>query len=105
MALVAMAWSGFGSAFGALVILSLYWKRVTKTGALLGIVSGGLTVIIWHYMPIVGGLTPGSATGLYSLVPGFGISFVFVVLGSIFSAAPSDEIQNEFDKVSWGLHL
>ena len=105
MALVAMAWSGFGSAFGSLVILSLYWKRVNKTGALLGIVSGGLTVIIWHYVPIWGGLTPGVATGLYSLVPGFFISFVCVILGSILTTEPSFRIQKEFENVKAGLPL
>ena len=100
MALVAMAWSGFGSAFGSLVILSLYWKRVNKTGAFLGIISGGTTVIIWHYLPIAGGLTLGAATGLYSLVPGFFISFFFVVAGSLATAAPSKEIQDEFLRVN-----
>lgn len=100
MALVAMAWSGFGSAFGSLVILSLYWRRVNKVGALLGIISGGMTVILWHYAPIMDGLTPGVATGLYSLVPGFFVSFCFIVVGSVCTAEPSREIQNEFDRVT-----
>ena len=100
MALVAMAWSGFGSAFGSVVILSLYWKRINKTGALLGMVTGGLTVIIWHYVPLIGGQTLGAATGLYSLVPGFIISFVSVVVGSLLSAPPVGEIEDEFERAS-----
>jgi sodium/proline symporter len=61
--LVAWAWAGFGAAFGPAVVLSLYWDRMTRNGALAGIVVGGLTVILWKQ-------GSGGIFGLYEMVPG-----------------------------------
>jgi sodium/proline symporter len=102
MDLVSNAWSGFGSAFGALILLSLYWKRVNRSGAAAGIIAGGLTVIIWDYLPLLqapggGRLTLGGETGLYSLVPGFFLSLVFTICVSLLTPPPSREITGEFD--------
>ena len=97
MVLVAMAWAGFGAAFGPLVLLSLFWKRTTKQAAALGIIVGGLTVIVWQYANIINGVTLGAHTGLYSLVPGFALSFVTIVVVSLLTKAPSDEILKEFE--------
>lgn len=99
MGLVSNAWAGFGSAFGPLVLLSLYWKRTNLPGAIAGIVSGALTVIVWDYIPLVNGQTLGSATGLYSLALGFLISFVLIILVSVCTKAPDKEIINEFESV------
>lgn len=96
MALVSNAWSGFGSAFGALVLLSLYWKRANRAGAAAGIISGGLTVIVWDYIPFVNGGTLGAFTGLYSLVPGFAISFASIIIVSLLTKAPSEEMKKTF---------
>ena len=62
--LVAYAWAGFGAAFGPVLILSLYWKKMTRNAALAGIITGGITVIIWHQLS-------GGIFELYELVPGF----------------------------------
>ncbi len=70
MALVSDAWAGLGSAFGPIVVCSLFWKRTNVAGAVAGMISGGLTVIIWDYLPIMDGKTIGSATGVYSLLVG-----------------------------------
>ncbi len=100
MSLVANAWSGFGSAFGALVLLSLYWKKVSKNAAVAGIVAGGLTVVVWDYLPIVGGQTPASATGLYSLVPGFALSLFCIVVVSLLSKKEQSEaLEKQFEEV------
>ena len=74
MNLVSDAWAGLGSAFGPLVLCSLFWKRTNLPGAVAGIVSGGLFVIVWDYLPIVGGKTLYDATGIYSLLIGFFLS-------------------------------
>lgn len=71
MGLVSDAWAGLGSAFGPLVVASLFWKRANLNGAVAGIISGGLTVIIWDYIPIINGQTIYAATGIYSLLVGF----------------------------------
>lgn len=99
MGLVSNAWAGLGAAFGPLVLLSLFWKRCNFQGALAGIVTGALTVIIWEYIPLVSGQTLGSATGLYSLVVGFALSLLAIVLVSLCTKAPDDDILKEFEDV------
>ena len=100
MVLVAMAWAGFGSAFGPLVLTSVFWKRTNLPGAITGVIVGGLTVIIWQYIPFVEGKTLGAATGLFSLVPGFFLSLISIVVVSMLTKAPSQEIMEEFEKAS-----
>src|SRR5699024_5986953 len=63
--LVSYAWAGFGAAFGPIIILSLYWKAITRNGALAGIIVGAITVIIW------GDFLSGGIFDLYEILPGF----------------------------------
>ncbi|MCR5421616.1 MAG: sodium/proline symporter PutP [Lachnospiraceae bacterium] len=100
MALVSDAWAGFGAAFGPLVLMSLYWKRTNLQGAFAGIVSGALTVIIWDYIPLISGSTPSEATGLYSLVPGFIISLLLIIIVSMATPEPEKDIVEAFEDVS-----
>ncbi len=99
MGLVSNAWAGFGATFGPLVLLSLFWKRTNLPGAVAGMISGGLTVIIWDYLSLSGGQTLGSVTGIYSLLIGFFISLICIVIVSLITAAPSQEMLDEFDDV------
>jgi len=100
MVLVAMAWAGFGAAFGPLVLLSLFWKRTNRAGAIAGVIVGGLIVIIWQYIPLAEGMTLGNQTGLYSIVPGFFLSFASIIIVSLLTKKPSKEILAEFEKAS-----
>ena len=97
MGLVSNAWAGLGAAFGPTVLMSLFWKRTNFAGAVAGIVSGGLTVIIWDYIPLVGGQTLGSATGIYSLLVGFIISILLIVVFSLLTPPPTEEMLQEFE--------
>lgn len=99
MDLVSDAWAGLGSAFGPIVVCSLFWKRTNLTGAIAGILSGGLTVILWDYIPLVNGQTIYKATGIYSLLVGFAVSLLCIVIGSLCTKAPEEEIVAEFEKV------
>ncbi|WP_209124135.1 sodium/proline symporter PutP [Alkalihalobacillus sp. BA299] len=90
--LVSYAWAGFGAAFGPVIILSLYWKRMTRYGALAGILTGTFIVIFWNEIPVL------NAIGLYELVPGFVLATVAVVLVSMIDRAPSAEIEAEFNQ-------
>lgn len=103
MNLVSNAWAGFGAAFGPLVLLALYWKRTNRSGAAAGIISGGVIVIIWEYLPLIASegtrITLSSATGLYSLIPGFFISLIFIIVISVLTKQPSAEVQKEFEEV------
>ena len=108
MGLVSNAWAGFGSAFGPIVLLSLYWKRVNLPGAIAGIVSGAATVILWDYVKIINAVdesgnaikeTLAAHTGLYSLAIGFAISFVLIIIVSVATKRPSYEMEEEFEKM------
>ena len=100
MGLVSNAWAGLGAAFGPTVLMSLFWKRCNLPGAVAGIASGGLTVIIWDYIPLIGGQTLGTVTGLYSLAIGFLISIVLIVVVSLCTKAPDASIIAEFERVA-----
>lgn len=82
--LVAFAWGGFGAAFGPTIILSLFWKRMTRNGAFAGIVVGGLTVVIWKQLN-------GGFFELYEIVPGFVLSLIAIVIASLLSKPPDME--------------
>ncbi len=99
MTLVSDAWAGLGAAFGPLVLMSLFWRRTNLPGAVAGLISGALTVIIWDYIPFVGGATLGSTTGLYSLALGFPISLICIVIVSLATKEPDKDILATFDKV------
>lgn len=99
MGLVSNAWAGLGAAFGPTVLLSLYWKRTNFPGAVAGIVSGALTVLIWDYIPLVHGQTLGSTTGLYSLAVGFAVGVLAIIIVSLITPAPTAGMLEEFEDV------
>jgi sodium/proline symporter len=90
--LVSYAWGGFGATFGPIILLSLFWSRMTRAGAVAGIIAGGVTVIVWKNLS-------GGMFDLYEIVPGFLISVVAIVVVSLAGAPPSREIQEEFARV------
>ncbi|AGI48338.1 Na+/proline symporter [Thermoplasmatales archaeon BRNA1] len=102
MDLVSFAWAGFGAAFGPVVLLSLYWRRSNGWGALAGMITGFITVIIWNTFlsaDSVFGLCAYD-TGLYELVPGFLFALIAIIAVSLMTPEPEKEIQDEFDEVA-----
>ena len=99
MVLVSDAWAGFGSAFGPVILLALFWKRSNLAGAVSGMAVGALTVIVWDYLPIMNGDTLYTATGLYSLVLGFAFALIVNVIVSLVTKKPSKEITDEFESI------
>ena len=93
LGLVSYAWAGFGSAFGPLVLCSLFWKRTNKYGAYAGIVVGGLTSIIWAQLK-------GGIFDLYEIVPGFVFGLIAIIIVSLLTPAPNAEIIREFESYS-----
>lgn len=92
LGLVSYAWAGFGATFGPIVVMSLFWRRMTRNGALAGLVVGGITVIGWYNLS-------GGIFDLYEIVPGFVLSLVAIVLFSVIDREPAAEITAEFDRV------
>ena len=90
LGLVSYAWAGFGAAFGPVVLMSLFWRRMNGWGALAGIIVGAVTVILWKQYA-------GSA--LYEIVPGFIAGSLAVIGVSLSTAAPSREVLATHDAV------
>ncbi|WP_273127863.1 sodium/proline symporter PutP [Metabacillus sp. HB246100] len=103
--LVSYAWAGFGAAFGPVIILSLFWKRMNRWGALAGMIVGAATVVIWKILStpelneagevITEAVIPFS---LYEIVPGFIFAWIAVMVVSLVTEAPSKEIEEEFEQ-------
>ena len=94
--IVSFAWAGFGAVFGPLMLMSLFWKRINRPGAIAGMLSGGIMVFFWKLV-----IRPlGGIWNIYELLPAFIVSCIFIVIVSLLTAPPSAEIQEEFDKVA-----
>ncbi|MEQ6959588.1 sodium/proline symporter PutP [Staphylococcus arlettae] len=97
--LVGNAWAGFGASFGPLVLLSLYWKGLSRTGAVSGMLSGAVVVILWIVF-----VKPLGATNdffnLYEIVPGFLTSLIVTVVVSMFTKKPDLDVAAELKEVS-----
>jgi len=87
--LVGFAWAGFGAAFGPLVLLSLYWRRLSRWGALAGMVSGAAVAFVWGRTTL--------ADSLYEIIPGFVTGLVVAVVVSLLTPRPDAAVLGEFD--------
>lgn len=90
LSLVSYAWAGFGAAFGPVIIMGLWWKRMNRQGALAGMITGAATVLIWHQF---------AWFGLYEIVPGFVLGIVAIVVASLLTKEPDEEMRKTFDEV------
>ncbi|MBQ3519243.1 MAG: sodium/proline symporter PutP [Clostridia bacterium] len=93
MNMVENAWGGFGSAFGPVIILSLFWKRTTYKGAIAGVVTGAVVDVVWL-------LTLSASTGIYEIVPGFIAGLIACVVVTLIDKAPSKEVTDIFEKAT-----
>lgn len=95
--LVANAWAGFGAAFGPVIILSLNWRRMTRSGALAGMIAGAATVLFWIYAPVLAdGKTLSSV--IYEIVPGFIACWIAIMVVSLAGTPPAGTVVETFDK-------
>jgi len=97
LSLVSNAWAGFGAAFGPVVLLSLFWQRMTRLGALAGIGVGAITVLVWIYGPFtIGGQALSQV--IFEIVPGFILATIAIVTVSLMGSNPA-HLQGDFDTV------
>lgn len=92
---VSFAWAGFGATFGPIMLFSLFWKRTNQAGAIAGMLGGASMVFIWKLLvrPL------GGVWDMYELLPAFIVSCILIVVFSLSTAKPSEEIQREFEAV------
>ncbi len=91
LGLVSYAWAGFGAAFGPALVLSLYWPRMNRNGALAGIVIGGVTIVVWKQLS-------GGWFDVYEIVPGIVFSTVAIVGISLLTGEPEDSVKAQHAK-------
>lgn len=99
LSLVSNAWAGFGAAFGPLVLFSLLWKKMSRSAAIGGIVSGAVTVLLWIYAPL-GENGSSIYPELYAIIPGFIISSIVIVVTSLVFSEKDAKIGKLFDDFS-----
>jgi Na+/proline symporter len=91
--IVSFAWGGLGSAFGPVVILSVFWKRMTRAGAIAGMFSGFLVTIVWR-------LTPALKALVYEAVPAVLVSIGAIILVSLMTTPPAaDRVDADFESM------
>ena len=92
--LVEFAWAGFGSAFGPVVLFSLFWKRMTSSGAMSGMLVGAITVFAWKAM------IPADSDWfkVYEMMPGFAFGSLAIIIVSLISGEPEQNVLNTFEK-------
>lgn len=90
LGLVSYAWAGFGAAFGPALILSLYWPRMNRNGALAGIVIGGVTIVVWKQLS-------GGWFDVYEIVPGIILSAIAIVVVSLMTAEPEESVKAQHE--------
>ncbi|MCR4900501.1 MAG: sodium/proline symporter PutP [Treponema sp.] len=88
--LVSYAWAGFGGTFGPLILLALYWKKTTAPGAIAGLITGGITVVVWHNLH-------GGLFDVYEILPAFILCLVVTIVVSLFTKK-DEEVLAKFDE-------
>ncbi len=86
LGLVSYAWAGFGAAFGPAIVLSLYWSRMNRNGALAGILVGGVTIVVWKQLS-------GGWYDVYEIVPGIIFSTIAIISVSLLTSEPNETVK------------
>jgi len=89
--LVGYAWAGFGAAFGPVLLLSLYWPRMTRRAALAGVLTGGITVVVWKQLQ-------GGLFDVYEIIPGFIFSLSAAWIACLTDPSPRVELEADFKR-------
>ncbi|KES17805.1 Na+/proline symporter [Gilliamella apicola SCGC AB-598-I20] len=93
--LVSHAWAGFGAAFGPIVVFSVFWARMTRNGALAGMITGAITVLLWINF---------NWFELYSLIPGFLFASIAIIIFSLLDKKPNEIVEDHFKQAHQRYH-
>ncbi|MBW2522536.1 MAG: sodium/proline symporter [Deltaproteobacteria bacterium] len=73
---VLFAWGALGSAFTPIIVLSLYWRKLTRQGALASLIVGPSVIVIWYNVTAL-------HEAVYELIPAFVLSLISAVVVSL----------------------
>ena len=93
--IVSFAWAGFGATFGPVMLLSLFWRRSNKYGAIAGMIAGGIMVFLWKYK--IAGMA--DVLNIYELLPAFLTGLIINIIVSLITKAPDDQVTAVFDEI------
>ncbi|MGN0532305.1 MAG: sodium/proline symporter [Eubacterium sp.] len=93
--IVSFAWAGFGATFGPVMLLSLFWRRSNKYGAIAGMIAGGVMVFLWKYK--IAGMA--DVLNIYELLPAFLTGLVVNIVVSLLTKAPDEQVTAVFDEI------
>ena len=93
--IVSFAWAGFGASFGPLMLCSLFWRKTNLKGAVAGVLSGGIMIFVWKFL-----IAPlGGVFGIYELLPSFVFGLIVIIIVSLATGGPDEEVAKKFDEV------
>lgn len=95
LSMVSYAWAGFGAAFGPVILISLVWSKMTRNGAIAGIIVGAVTVLVWKQYEWL---------HLYEIVPGFVFASVAIIVASLLGQPASAAMRANFQQVEEEMH-
>lgn len=93
LSIVAYAWAGFGASFGSVIILSLFWKGMSKIGAICGMIAGCVTVVFYKNY-----LANALNLHIYEIVPGFIVAFLVIIIISLI-IKPDAKTKDAYEKM------
>ncbi len=88
--LVSYAWAGFGAAFGPVIVFSLFWRKMTALSAVVGMLLGAVTVVVWSNLN-------GRIFDLYEILPGFAFASVAIIAISLLKPEENDATLKQYD--------
>jgi len=91
--LVSYAWAGFGAAFGPVIVFSLFWRKMTAMAAIVGMIIGAVTVVVWSNLE-------GGIFDLYEIVPGFVFASLAVIGISLMKPQQGQIALQQFDEAA-----
>ncbi|WP_437583681.1 sodium/proline symporter PutP [Paramicrobacterium sp. CJ85] len=98
--LVGFAWAGFGSAFGPIILLALFWKKLSNWGALFGLISGAVVAYLWGQFGAIWFGAESWVAQTYEIIPGFIANLVVAVIVSLFTFKENSDVTAEFDRTA-----
>ena len=75
---VSYAWSGLGSAFGPVLVMTLWWRKTTRQGVIMGLLTGFLVTIVWANIPYL-------RTMMTERLSSFILAFLAVIITSLYA--------------------
>ncbi|WP_430592162.1 sodium/proline symporter PutP [Humidisolicoccus flavus] len=93
LGLVGFAWAGFGAAFGPVILLSLFWKKLTSMGTIAAMITGTVVVFVW-------GNIDALKNTMYEIVPAFALALIVAIVVSKLTYKRDDSIEAEFEEMS-----